>query len=298
MRVSIAIMLLSTAAALPAQGRPQTPPKPRPAHVRSEKPPAAPQVRRPSEATFDLSFPGGTLADFVAALRKEVEGVNIVYRPLQWPVPVPAVTLKRVTVSTALDTVARLLEGVPIGPRIHNSEDLLKPRGAGPQPGLVVRMVKVREIRGRPSRTVFLVTVDPRLQLASQHPRVRYTKSGASSTRFQVFSLRGLLGRRGASGKPLTAEAVFTAIETALELGGAESQPPKFKLHPDTGLLFVRGTPAQVAIVQQVVASLKEDWREGAAAARAAERPTGAARAPARPAQRSVPPGTGGARRR
>jgi hypothetical protein len=53
---------------------------------------------------------------------------------------------------------------------------------------------------------------------------------------------------------------------------GTDSKPPELKFHEESGLFFVRGTPAEVRLVGSVVMRMSDDAeREGKSAARRAE---------------------------
>jgi hypothetical protein len=193
-----------------------------------------------TEQTVTVSFSGGTLADFVAAVRGAGNGLNILAPSEASKVgPLPAITLVNAPVSSALEAVTTIVDRSRFDVVVHTMRN------------------------GPPNQTVYSVRVSvaPSAEPRPLEPR-----------QVKVFSLRGLTDSPGkkAEGTMLPTQTVLTAIDTGLALATEEGDTPVLKYHTDSGLLFVRGTAAQLAVVAQTLEQLHNDLLHLQAAAAAA----------------------------
>ena len=219
---------------------------------------------RPAEEAqlVTLDFPGGTLSAYVDHLR-EMFDVNAVAAPDTRDLPMPPLSLKKVSVGTAMNLIeamSRSLSGDPGAVSVNTLSDPegnpvfiveLKgsgqagPAGAMAPPG-VMMSGGPRTIPPRPNR---MLGGNPALAGPSLQP-VRT---------LQVFSIKILTqpisGRNDLAMPP---ENVLTAIDTALALSPGD-EPAQVKYHPETGLIFVHGTPGQLEAVGTLIRTLNED---------------------------------------
>lgn len=187
------------------------------------QPPAAPAERaRPSLPVIDLSFPGGTVTDYVAALRKATPDANVVIAPGAGEATVPAVTLRHVTVPAALD----VLRG-----RVRT--------GAGVAVEIEIVHVPSYSTDERPTYAVRA-----------------HEAGGAAGPRASthVWTVSALLGA------DLTSRTLLSAIETALDVVGGSK--PDVRFHEDTGLLIARGNEEQIDVITSVIDELQGARRE------------------------------------
>lgn len=179
--------------------------------------------KSPVACGLSLDFPGGTAADYIAALRHAEPRANVVVLGDLDRIKMAPVQLQNADVFSAL----RVLDQLP-----------------PEQDGLAVK-VRVDNVASSPvSPPVFVVTADIR------------NRGGATSSSFTtVISMADLLG------EDLKPADALTAIDATLGLIQGERAPAEIKFHEQTGLLIARGSPAQVDGIRQVVAQLRE--REG-----------------------------------
>ena len=193
-------------------------------------------AQSPEPAIVDLDFAGGSLATFVAAVRRAQRDVNIVMAPRADEADVPAMELRGTDIDQALETACMLATG-----------DV---------------EVDVRQIRGR-GATIYTILARPRKVRNPNDPEP--VPAGQPVQR--VFTLNALTMDRAmpdhfvqgaADGlvKPLTVEAVLSAVELATTQDGTA---PMLRYHQDSGILIVRGTVAQVTAASEVLAVLHED---------------------------------------
>lgn len=172
--------------------------------------------------TVSVVFEGGTLADLLAAIRRQAPGVNIVASQIAEKVQLPRIELHGASLRAALDSVALVV----------------------PDP----YRAKAVETRAKDaSATVYSIAVITNQTQARPETEVR------------VFSLLSLIaqlpGEKG-DGRVLSTTTVLSAIEAGARALG-ESIDLRF--HEESNLLFVRGTRVQIDVVQQVLGSLQKD---------------------------------------
>jgi uncharacterized small protein (DUF1192 family) len=182
-------------------------------------------------AALSLTFPGGTLADYGAAIQEAAGWANIVMDPRASEVRLPKCELRGVTVKSALEAAAAMVEQ---------------------RDGQVTIGVSVIHQAGfAPVNTVSVYFAKP---LPVESP-------SSASDRFTVLSIREIVSPpSGASASFLKPEAVLTAIETAVGLATSRLKAV-VKYHPDTQLVIVQGSQSQVSLVQQIVEQIRQDVR-------------------------------------
>jgi len=192
-----------------------------------EKPIAKPQA---PEQTISIEFRGGSLADYVAAVRAAGDSVNILLSPLASEVHLPSLVLKNVAVESALDAVTDIVRS-DLG-------------------------INVRRHRGNTGSPVYSVGVRQRPRQPSQ------TTQGSSSRVVEVFSMSTLTDELAdvpkGPGLTVKPETILSAIETGLGIS-QEKEKAVIRFHADSGLLFVQGSRAQQDIVRGVLSRMRAD---------------------------------------
>lgn len=185
----------------------------------------------PKAEVVALDFPGGTVQEYVDALRKVAPGCNVlIATPEVGALPLPGVQLADVTVPSALE----LLEGDAWQLDREDRRNC---------------SVRVSEIKSdvADARSVFRVHLEcNRIILRSERvfPQVH------------IWSVTELLS----SG--MTAESILTAIETSMEILGGERHPAQIRFHGETGLVLVSGDDAQRSAIGRVVDGLEQSANE------------------------------------
>lgn len=187
--------------------------------------PTPPRAASPGH-TVTLRFTGGTLEQFVGAVRDTIAKANIVVAPEASGARLPAIELRDAGLDQALEAACAVA-----------SADF---------------EVRVREHKGHGEPVYSIVT-----QPGSSRP-VTKPKAQAPATATMVRSLARLIDPRfQPPGVPaLSAETVLSAIQVPHE---DDANPPQLRFHKDSNLLFVRGTQAQWLLVEQVIETMLED---------------------------------------
>ncbi|MCL4221915.1 MAG: hypothetical protein KJZ65_11175 [Phycisphaerales bacterium] len=193
--------------------------------------PALNQTPASEPELVNIDFAGGTLGEFVKAMRQAAAPaqVNVILRGGAEAIGVPAVSLRNVTISSALDAIC---------PSDQASINSVQKSGA-----------PIHVIEGRrrlpPSPDVGGEFVRPYQGV--------YTDAAASvPSILRIYSVRDIL-----SGD-IQLSAIMDAAKTAL--GVQREQPqPELLFHEDSGVLIVRGTDAQHGIVSELLKTLERD---------------------------------------
>lgn len=197
-----------------------------------------------SSELVTLNFPGGTVKEFIDVLRAAMDpmSLNVLIEPEAAKQPVPPVNMKDVSYYYVLRLLDRNIEDVQGGFTQLAIEQLNTPEGSAP---------------------IFKI--------------VSRSQGRSSSIGFSVLSLNpiiGLPGSKGATASTLDAKTVLAAVEAAVAAADDErASPPTLKFHESSGLLFVRGTPAQQRAAEEVIRQLRKDLET---ASQAAQRGRGA----------------------
>lgn len=201
---------------------------------------AAPARERPAPMIVSLAFPGGTLGQFVAAVRQAQPDANIVVVPLAAEVVVPPMEVRRTGLEQALESACLVADGP------HE--------------------VRVKEFAG-PGQPVYTILVNTSRRAEGQ---ARNAATAAAAAQ-RVFSLNELTRPRGDGLDPLPVATILSAVELA---AGEDGKAPLLRYHADSGLLLVRGTPAQVSHAIEALDVLQRDFEARAARQRADRTPT------------------------
>jgi hypothetical protein len=187
------------------------------------------QAQEESLPVVDLEFQGGTIAQYVQTLCREVVHANVVVTtPEVGEIPLPPVRLSSVDIASAL----RLLAG-----RYELAERTL----------IQVDVQQIGHWSGDES---------PVFKVAGQIQR-----RGKPAVETAVWTVADLLA------EDMKPQDVLTAVETVLELFADDRSPAQVRFHEATGLLIARGDPRQVEAVDEVIDELREGVDRGRAAA-------------------------------
>lgn len=219
MNHKIVAALLLLPFCLPAQ----EPPPDAPASARNAR-------RRPPAVTVTLEFDGGTMEQFVAAVRKEQGKANIVLADAARDARVPSLELKDAGIEQALEGACMAAEA---------DYD-----------------VRVREFDGV-GQPVYSIVAERSPVRGGRAGQV--VRPGADDQQQRVMSLNTLIKQRLYGVAPLKVDTVLSAIELALS---DEAVAPRVRFHEDSGLLLVRGTMVQVDVVEQILRMLQQDLQE------------------------------------
>ncbi len=167
---------------------------------------------------ISVKFRGGSAAEFIAAIRRVANELNVVVAPEASEITIPAMTLSGVTPPAALN----LVDGTT-----HQS------RG-GRSVKLTVKHMQVYSPHERPTYQV-----------------VAHVRGPTASTNAGVWTLAVVLESGVGS------EAVLSAIQLALEVLGS-STPADVRFHEETALLIARGDADQLESIDEVLDRLHE----------------------------------------
>ena len=171
------------------------------------------------EELISVKFAGGTVTAYFNALVKEAGTINVVVAPEAADVPMPPVTLTKVTVSAAID----LVDGRSLR-----------------QPGRIVEL----DVRHMPQ---YAEEALPTYQISAD---VRLTEQ--RRTNASVWTIANLL-----RGDVFDADDVLAAIETALDILESTGEPI-IRFHKETGLVIARGDHAQLSTIEDVLEQLEQ----------------------------------------
>ncbi len=168
---------------------------------------------------ISVKFAGGTVTEYVKFLVKEAGTINIVVAREAAEVPMPPVTLTKVTVSAAID----LVDG----------------RSASP-PGRIIKL----DVRHMPQYAEGALATYQISAKGYQTERPRRKPS--------VWSIANLL-----RGDTFDADDVLAAVETALDILQSTDEPI-IRFHKETGLLIARGDHEQLSTIDDVLEQLEQ----------------------------------------
>lgn len=196
------------------------------------------QARRQEEAAaarlLSVNFPGGTIGQYVEALRKASTGgsANIVVSDRSSKVPISAINLKGVDIGVAVSAIPAAYSGA---------------RGAWHiEPVLPNGMPRM----GNYDMSTVTYSVD--FETVSDYQ--------TGELKVEAFTLGRLLNPSASPKPEANPDVVLTAIEAGLHLlmGNAERRP-ELKFHPDSSLLFVRGTNEEVQLVKSIISRMTDE---------------------------------------
>jgi len=230
---SVALSCVASAQSEPNQGLSAA----QAAAARNQTATPRPDPIRPPMPIIDVEFPGGSVQEFVSAIQKAASQssaktpVNVMVPSEAADVPLPAVSLKRVSAETALQTLRHAFGNH--GPFQLRSDNMT----SDGDEGLTFALQFSKQFSGVPQ------------QVTMHQPAVS-----------QAYSLRGLLIApaeldQNDSGLRLSADAVLGALKLASELEATDATvaPTQLLYHEDTKLLIARGTPDQHRLIEGVI---------------------------------------------
>ncbi|MCK5942729.1 MAG: hypothetical protein KAI24_12205 [Planctomycetes bacterium] len=184
-----------------------------------------PSHRGPQPIVVSFAFEGGTMKQFVAAIRKDQPKANIVLATRASSAVVPPMVLRDAGVEQALEGACMAAEA-----------DF---------------RVNVKEFRGagQPVYSIYAIANQGRAGAAVSGHR-------PGDLHQRVLTLNDLTAERMSGMKPMKVETVLSAIELAM---GDEDSPPRIRFHEDSGLLLVRGSYQQIEVVEQTIQTLGRD---------------------------------------
>ncbi len=190
--------------------------------------------------TISVDFAGGSLADFVSALRQASDGqaVNILYQPEFAGLQLPPMRLDEVHLYSALRVAARLSEDRPA----------LMPDGRE-------AMWEVEADGGGGGSHIYVISVwaDEHEDEHDEYEHEEDEHEEEEHERFTTIqSLAGLISGRHA----MDADAVLSSIQIALDM--TDEGDADLRFHEDTGLLFARVTSMQEDAMHETVGMLMQ----------------------------------------
>lgn len=176
------------------------------------------------------TFPGGTMADFIAVLRASEPRANIIVAAAVAQAKLPRIELRGAGLDQALDGACAVAE----------AEFQVR---SVPFPG-----------QGEPVFSIVAVAA------AKQSGGTGMANPPKVDVNTQVFSLNRLTDtdpRSGVAG--MKVETVLSAIEAG---STDEAKAAELRFHRESGLLFVRGSRAQLSLVKDLLSNLERDQNE------------------------------------
>jgi hypothetical protein len=190
------------------------------------------QPQGEAEGLIDVTFDGGTVAAYIAALRKADTAANVVLIPPASDVQLPRVELR----SASLNAAVYLLDGLAAE----------HPRG--------LAHLHVSSVDRRfPGESQIYTVMAQIPNAAVDQPGVRGGLGGLNAPiETRVWSIADLLTEE------MKAEHVLSAIEGGLDLVRDDSKPVQLRFHADTGLIVAAGGPVQINMIHEVIHNLWE----------------------------------------
>jgi len=184
---------------------------------------------------MDISFGGGTLAEFVVAMQKAAEQqatdptpINVILRDEAKGIPIPAVVLRRVTPEAAFEAAC---------PRGLTDLDLVRSGGA----------------------PIIVIEAKP-LAIKSAGARDGSGGGSARDARQQPPMLRVYSVRDFVDNDQVTYKVLLDAMRTALEADDSASAAEVLH-HESSGVLIVRGNLQQQVVAEQTLDAIRTDTR-------------------------------------
>lgn len=211
-----------------------------------------------------VSFPGGTVKDYVKAVQAAAAetSVNVLVPAEAAEVPLPPISLKGVTVKTALEALAYAY-----------------PTGIGVEHSFAVRSFGESSDSATAFAILYSRSRQPQTTLPAG-PQFAPHYGPHAPAQIQVFSLTEFIDPPAlarAEDAAMPVEVLLTAVEAALALGGDEAPEAEVRFHKESGILIVRGTSQQIDLVRSLLGELRKDLQTrwavaGQQASREAER--------------------------
>jgi len=193
-----------------------------------------------------VNFEGGSVKEYVEAIKKVAPSANIVVMACADRVDMPAVQLTKVSLSTAL----QLLDG----------------RSTQSAQGYTELHVQYNE-GDEEGQGIWAIDCQTSL------------RDPFGGRGYRIWSVKDMVGE----GQKTTINDVMSVVDSALSMvdeGEAEAgTPPQVKFHEATGLIIAKGTDAQLGVIEEVLDAMRETahaeesglsgawWRNSTAAA-------------------------------
>lgn len=192
---------------------------------------AADQAPASEPELVNIDFAGGTLAEFVSAMREAVapSQVNVILRGGAEAIEVPSVSLRNVTTESVFEAICP-----PERARIDYVRNLGAPIFVIEGKSVVYTPVRDAETTRALGRMLYGDAVQAR------PPALR------------IYSVKDIT-----SGN-IPLQAIMDAVKTALAVQREEPQP-ELLFHEDSGVLIVRGTDSQHVVVGELLKTLERD---------------------------------------
>jgi hypothetical protein len=182
-----------------------------------------------TESRVSVQFKGGTLKDFVQAIRAAAEDINIVLPEKADKVVLPPITLKNAAVIGALEAATTVIDRDEY-------------------------QISVKAFHGSGGASVYAVRVDGPRTTQSIGP------GGMVTGTTRVLSLRNITEAPPLlppdASLVMSAETALTAVKAGLTLAGLT---PQLKYHTESGLLFVQGPEAASNLVSNIIRQIEVD---------------------------------------
>lgn len=215
---------------------------PGPALALERAPTQPPQKQtRPTaiESRVTVTFPGGPLREYIAALKTNVKEVpiNVVVQEGVDEIRVPRIDLVDVSLVTALQIL-------DFGEITLSDNRVSRP----------LNVTSVDEFTDSPVWIIGMRPPEPGAPTGDGRSPI--AEDDAATV--QVYSVREIIEGEGA----IPAEDLLTAITVTLEIGSPEKGQHELRLHRETGTLVLRATGGQVRAIDTLVANISSDQRQ------------------------------------
>lgn len=184
---------------------------------------AAAAYSQHEEQTFDVSFAGGTVAEYAEVLRDTPGNANIIVMPDAASIELPELEMRSVDIYSAME----LLEGQYESPGIKRVLSISNHHGV---------------VDG--AETIFVVNA----KVSRSRGHLSDEETGAV-----VMSIEHLIDPSS-----MPAEDVLTSIEFAMAMIDGDDGSSEIRFHAPTSLLIVRGRGTQLSTVSQVIDQLEQ----------------------------------------
>ncbi|HYD01829.1 MAG TPA: hypothetical protein VEB22_11435, partial [Phycisphaerales bacterium] len=255
-RPTLPSFLVAAAIAAPlalAQQPEGTAPPTQPTGRLSPRPPRA--ATEPGKL-LSVEFNGGTLAQFVEAVKAaSPDPINVIVPAELSRISVPAVSLKSLSPMMALQSLEFA---------VNRASAIGGARGIE-QAGAVgqIRVVQLNTENGNNAASGSAPTFAVSYERAMTHPQHAINAASAAALSTRVFSVRELLAVKEQQDVPgLTLDQIVQPVETALSVDAGDApgdEAPRVMVHRESNLIIVRGTQRQTELTRQVLDRLRED---------------------------------------
>lgn len=202
--------------------------------VAAQESPAAtkPVQAKLAVATVSLDFAGGTMAEFVAALRKQQPKANIILAEQAQGAKVPPMVLTHAGIEQALQGACSTATA-PYDIAVKDFVARVRKGGVVSEP---VYSIMAKNVRAGGANRAVPVPEPERF----------------------IFSLKELIEDGEPGYKPLDAATILSAVELALE---GDQDRLDLKFHEDSSLLLAHGMPQHLSLIQNILSALMNDRR-------------------------------------